>query len=127
MSMREQDLESLRRAYRAHLASPPTASCPPGEQLAALVVGELEGELRRDYFRQLVGRRVQLLVESSRSLVQFGAEAPSESRESVLRGTTCRYAPAEMIQATAKQGSASVGDLIDVEVEETDGQRLMVS
>jgi len=60
---------------------------------------DLEGDLREKYFRSLVGRNVQVLIER-----------PADSEGAVL-GTSCRYAPVEM------SGSPDlVGQLLDVEV-----------
>ncbi len=96
-------------------------------------LGELESQLRRDYYRDLVGRRLQLLVESSRDFVTLPTDA---SRRSVpatrlLRGTTCRYAPAELLDAITpspnETGDARhVGKLFDVHVQRTDGEKLLV-
>jgi threonylcarbamoyladenosine tRNA methylthiotransferase MtaB len=48
-------------------------------------LAELEIELRDRYFRQLVGRRLQVLVES-----------PVPERPGQMIGTACRYAPVEL-------------------------------
>ncbi len=59
-----------------------------GKQLA-----ELERELRCDYFQQLVGQRLRVLVES---------EADSVSGQ--LLGTSCRYAPVTLAHRDALRG-----------------------
>lgn len=62
------------------------------------VVRQLESELQADYFRSLVGRRVQLLVEA---IDELGNR----------QGTSCRYAP-----VIASGLSADENDLVDVQV-----------
>ena len=85
------------------------------ERVARLI--ELETQLRHDYFQSLVGRRVQLLVESAEPIATIGDSQSS----TVLRGTSCRYAPVQLVS----QGiSAEPGDLIDVLATETDGHAL---
>ncbi len=83
------------------------------ERVARL--GKLETELRSDYFNSLVGQHVELLVESVTDL---------DSGDQLVRGTTCRYAPAELI---AKANEHSTNDLISVHVDKTDGGKLSVS
>jgi threonylcarbamoyladenosine tRNA methylthiotransferase MtaB len=80
-------------------------------------VQELERQLRHDYYQKLVGHRVQLLVESSRDIVQL-----SRSNKWLLRGTTCRYAPAELLTASP----TTTGEMINVQVDHTDGEKLFV-
>jgi threonylcarbamoyladenosine tRNA methylthiotransferase MtaB len=90
-------------------------------------LSELEDELRRNYFEQLVGRQLQLLVESSRP-VTCGA-GPDESKRGEItlhRGTTCRYAPAELCDDTRAARSVSTGQLLDVMVDGTDGEKVFV-
>ncbi len=70
------------------------------ERVARL--GELETELKSDYYNSLVGQNVELLVESVSDL---------DSGDQLVRGTTCRYAPAELI-ATANE--RAINDLIKV-------------
>ncbi len=53
-------------------------------------LADLERQLRDEYFRSLLGRPLQLLVESS--------------EQGVGRGTTCRYAPAEVANSDAVEG-----------------------
>ncbi len=106
----------------------------------------LEAELRSDYFQGLVGKRLQLLVESSRTLVsiqrdaiqrdaiqrdaiqrdaiQRDADHPDPS-STLRRGTTCRYAPAELVEE-ADSNHGATGELINVRVTKTDGQSLAV-
>jgi len=60
-------------------------------------LAELEHELRRDYFRSLIGRRLTVLVE-----------APSQNTLDRWVGTSCRYAPVELAQS-----GAVAGQLID--------------
>ena len=47
-------------------------------------LGEVEQELKSEYFQSLIGERLQLLVESFKEETQ------------TAKGTTCRYAPAEL-------------------------------
>jgi threonylcarbamoyladenosine tRNA methylthiotransferase MtaB len=62
-------------------------------------LADLEHELRRDYFRSLIGRRLTVLVEG-----------PSESIPGNWLGTSCRYAPVEV-----NQGSVTPGQLLDIQ------------
>jgi tRNA A37 methylthiotransferase MiaB len=48
-------------------------------------LAEIEVQLRGDYFRQLVGRRLRVLAESH-----------PHGRPELLTGTACRYAPVEL-------------------------------
>ena len=84
----------------------------------------LETELRNEYYQKLVGHRIQLLVESSRDIVQL-SPSPTAHNERLLRGTTCRYAPAELLTPVVSS-PATTGELIDVQVDHTDGERLYV-
>jgi tRNA A37 methylthiotransferase MiaB len=88
---------------------------------------ELEDELRRDYYAELVGTKVQLLVESSRSLMDSsvlvgGAGDHTEQTNQLFRGTTCRYAPAELVAGSDLQ--LGVSEMIDVQVASTNGEKL---
>ena len=84
---------------------------------------ELEDELRRDYYAELVGTQVQLLVESSRSLVDSSIlDGGNANADQLFRGTTCRYAPAELVTDSGIQ--LTVSEMIDVRVASTDGERL---
>ncbi|MEM1068156.1 MAG: MiaB/RimO family radical SAM methylthiotransferase, partial [Planctomycetota bacterium] len=80
-------------------------------------LSELESELRADYFHSLIGQREQLLVES-RSVDADG--------HVTLRGTTARYAPAALKLDAARAAALSEGDLVDVQVESSDGQTVTV-
>ncbi len=71
-------------------------------------LAELEDELRREYFRSLVGTNLQLLVE--------------KQEDGVLQGTSCRYAP---IQLPDDGSSDRVGQLLDVDVTEAQDDRLL--
>ena len=83
-------------------------------------LGQLETELRSEYFDSLVGEPVQVLVESEQSLTTIGNSEPSER---VLRGTTCRYAPAEWVSSNP---NIETGSLITAKVTRSDGKRLFV-
>ncbi|WP_153557443.1 tRNA (N(6)-L-threonylcarbamoyladenosine(37)-C(2))-methylthiotransferase MtaB [Roseimaritima sediminicola] len=93
------------------------------DRVARLI--ELETELRRDYFRSLVGRRVQLLVETARGFTGIGdgsaGGVAGGGSQYLMRGTSCRYAPVELF---ADQPAAP-GTLIDVQVQAADDQRLL--
>jgi threonylcarbamoyladenosine tRNA methylthiotransferase MtaB len=96
------------------------------------MLGELEASLRDDYYRSLVGNRLELLVESSSPVMSIGASSPAADPQVVLRGTTCRYAPAELVESAESVGSEprssqSKSALFDVHVNATDGERLIVS
>lgn len=71
-------------------------------------LAEIESELRRDYFRSLLGRRLEVLVE--------GADRQAPFRQS---GTSCRYAPVEL---SAEE--PLVGRLVKVVAQQVDGARL---
>ena len=106
-------------------------------------LAQLEQELRASYFQRLVGRRLQLLVESAEPVetpaasaaaaspvgtgepaLVSGAVGGTEARPILrIRGTTCRYAPAESLAAE----DSGPGRLLDVRVVGTDGQRLSVT
>ncbi|MDF1841655.1 MAG: tRNA (N(6)-L-threonylcarbamoyladenosine(37)-C(2))-methylthiotransferase MtaB [Rubripirellula sp.] len=78
-------------------------------------LGQLETELRENYYRSLVGSREQLLVESAETAYDGGT---------LLRGTTARYAPAQLLRYGAVP---EAGTLVDVEVQSADGNRLVVT
>ena len=61
-------------------------------------LASLERELRDAYFRSLVGRRLTVLVEG-----------PSETVAGGWVGTSCRYAPVELLS-----GQVAPGELVDV-------------
>lgn len=75
-------------------------------------LGELEAELRSEYFHSIIGQREQLMVESRQV---------AEDGRVVLRGTTARYAPAELI---SDHSGPEEGELVDAVVESTDGEML---
>ena len=84
---------------------------------------ELESELRQDYFKSLVGSEVQVLVESSKTLVQLGD--PEMSGDTLVRGTSCRYAPAEWTAESAV--AAQPGDLVRAKVVAGDSEKILVN
>ena len=89
-------------------------------------LAELETELRRDYFASLVGENVQVLVESERKLASLQTESTAHEisgTDRILRGTTCRYAPAEWV---SENSNLQAGDLVNVTVQSSDGERLLV-
>ncbi len=92
------------------------------------ILMELETQLRHIYFQRLVGRPLQLLVESTMAISSIGDRERERATDShaVLRGTTCRYAPAELID-TAANGPKMQGGLVDVHVDHSDGDQLLVS
>ncbi|NIL95937.1 MAG: tRNA (N(6)-L-threonylcarbamoyladenosine(37)-C(2))-methylthiotransferase MtaB [Planctomycetales bacterium] len=63
------------------------------KQQRARHLAEVEAELRDDYFRGLLGRRLQVLVEGT-------SRRDAES----LTGTSCRYAPVDLPAGTATAG-----------------------
>ncbi len=102
------------------------------------ILSQLESRLRRNYFNTLVGRSLQLLVESTEAV---GLTPPGESNRAgetggrskaasatpqIVRGTTCRYAPAELRDEAAGRALAR-GDMVDVVVDRCDGEQLWVS
>jgi threonylcarbamoyladenosine tRNA methylthiotransferase MtaB len=74
-------------------------------------LAEIEQELRESYFASLVGRRLQVLLESS-----------LEQDPSRLVGTSCRYAPVEL-----SAGSGQFGQLVDCTATRLAEQRLIAS
>ncbi len=82
-------------------------------------LGELEQALRESYYRSLVGYRLQLLTESQQQLQAIGGGRS----ERILRGTTCRYAAAELI---TEREDISVGSLVHATVTRTDGEKLQL-
>lgn len=89
---------------------------------------QVEDELRNDYFQSLIGSRLQLLVESESQLteIQLGDDQGSatDTVTRVLRGTTCRYAPAELVTSKDDLGK---GSMISVKAVATDGKKVVVS
>ncbi len=78
---------------------------------------ELEAKLRQQYYENLVGQNVQVMIESDTPISAVGQ--PDGSR--LLRGTTCRYAPAELV---TKDPALQVSRLATVRVNDTDGEKL---
>ncbi len=76
----------------------------------------LEAELRADYYRSLVGRELDVLVEGSQPIVDLAAGTPHY----VHRGTSCRYAPVEFHSADANLEK----QLIKVQVAEAKDDRV---
>ena len=89
------------------------------ERVARL--GELERELQSSYFDSLVAKTLELLVESNDPVVSLGG---GRDDASVVRGTTCRYVPAEFID---ESGSYETGQLLKVQVVNSSGDRLVVT
>ena len=79
-------------------------------------LAELESNLRNEYYQSLRGRPVQLLVESATPIASLPDVDPHSKW--LLRGTTCRYAPAECLVDDPETPNAEdhVGRLIDSEV-----------
>lgn len=97
------------------------------ERVARL--SELEAHLRGEYYRRLVGTQVELLIESSRVLLEADqlmqiVDSTASARQQVARGTICRYAPSEMTFDASE--SWATGDLIPSVVTATDGEKLTV-
>jgi threonylcarbamoyladenosine tRNA methylthiotransferase MtaB len=91
----------------------PAASLPdqvPGldKQRRAAVLNELARRIRRRYLERLVGRRLQVLVEST------VADQPG-----LLLGTSARYAPVEF-RGRVRQ----IGRLVDLTAERVAGERI---
>ncbi|MCD0463197.1 tRNA (N(6)-L-threonylcarbamoyladenosine(37)-C(2))-methylthiotransferase MtaB [Roseiconus lacunae] len=82
-------------------------------------LGELEAELRREYYGSLVGEPVQLLVESTKRMVSL----QSSPNQTVVRGTTCRYAAAEFVTDAI---GTEPGQLIHANVLRAEDDRLHV-
>jgi threonylcarbamoyladenosine tRNA methylthiotransferase MtaB len=75
------------------------------------IVQGLESELREEYFRQLVGRDLKLLVEKI------------DEENSTVSGTTCRYAPTTAKIDPAVELQKLDGKMVDVTVlEMADGK-----
>jgi len=101
---------------------------------------DLETELRTEYYQQLVGSKLELLVESSKDLVAMDkAQMQVHNRtgnlagtptDQMLRGTTCRYAPGELIMPVKKgrePDSPGVGDLLPVRIIDATHEKLVLS
>jgi threonylcarbamoyladenosine tRNA methylthiotransferase MtaB len=96
------------------------------------MLGQLEASLREDYYSSLVDSRVELLVESSSPLISIGTNATSADRSLVSHGTTCRYAPAELVESiealqSETRSPPANSALMNVHVDATDGEKLIVS
>ncbi|KAA5542081.1 tRNA (N(6)-L-threonylcarbamoyladenosine(37)-C(2))-methylthiotransferase MtaB [Roseiconus nitratireducens] len=77
------------------------------------VLGELEAELRQQYYQSLVGEPLQVLIESEHPVAADSDDAlPRRS----VRGTTCRYAPAQW-QVPA-DSPVTTGDLVRLRFDE---------
>ncbi len=84
----------------------------PIKQRRATQLGELAGRLRGAYFETLLGRQLQVLVET----------APSD-RPGVLLGTSARYAPVELPGVPNQIGQLvplTAGSLVDGRIRVTD-------
>ncbi len=122
---------SPRRGTPAAEMSDQVAKSLRSERVGRL--GELENDLRQGYFESLVGRRLQLLVESSRPIINIRRCQDSPGESVLHRVTTCRYAPAEL-NLDAGNGSSTAstespvetGQLTNVLVVDSDSERLFV-
>ena len=74
-------------------------------------LGQVEQELKSEYFQSLIGERLQLLVES------FDAETK------IAKGTTCRYAPAQL--HIENEGAEAVGKFRNVKIISADAKNLV--
>ncbi len=81
-----------------------------GRELAGV-----EQQLRKQYFDQLVGKQLRVLVESPVS-----SEKSVVSSVPSVTGTSCRYAPVELAG-----GDALVGQLVDVKVHSATDDRVV--
>lgn len=84
-------------------------------------LGEIESELRGEYYETLVGQHEELLIESLH---------PQPDGRVRLRGTTARYAPAEMLcenPGRSQDPAPNEGSLVNVQVESTDREKLRVA
>ena len=134
----EQTLETCRQAGFSKIHAFPfsarrgTPAADMNDQLPKSVKEErvkrltnLESELRESYFESLVGNRVQLLVETEQEIASIGGQSGAER---VLRGTTCRYAPAEWVSAKSDSEDHSIGkgSLVTATVKSTDGKKVVL-
>ena len=78
---------------------------------------EIESSLRESYFASLMGSRLQLLVETQQSITTIAGGHAGK----LLCGTTCRYAPAELVTQRTDLG---VGSLVAGTVVRSDGEKL---
>ena len=90
-------------------------------------ITELETELRGAYFQSLIGQRLQVLVESAKPF--FSVENQNAPPSMLLRGTACRYAPAEWIAEpiSIDQRPSLIGKMVATRAIAGDTQRVMVS
>lgn len=117
------------------------------------VLSELEAELRSEYYDRLVGKKLEMLVESSQTLSSIGEsqlprtptahqtvvnQAPVSGESSinpihsdalqsislVARGTSCRYAPVETVLSDPTDPTVKIGELLPVEIVKSDGKKL---
>jgi threonylcarbamoyladenosine tRNA methylthiotransferase MtaB len=89
---------------------PKSVKSKRGKELA-----ELESRLKVEYFQTLVGERLQLLVEKGEV---------TENGDSVLKGTSCRYAPVE-IGVRSPNVDRMVGQLVEVDIMRAEADRLI--
>ncbi|WP_164100915.1 tRNA (N(6)-L-threonylcarbamoyladenosine(37)-C(2))-methylthiotransferase MtaB [Candidatus Laterigemmans baculatus] len=102
---------SPRRGTPAAEMADPVPDAVRSERVAELL--RLEAELRRDYFESLVGRRLQLLVDS--------VDRAEGTDEWIVRGTSCRYAPIELV----RQRRPELSELLDVEAVTAEDDRIL--
>ena len=113
----------------------PAADMP--EQVAKSVkqqrgarVASLEAELRHEYFGQLLGQPLQLLVESAKAETSESSEPGVEGTATRLRGTSCRFAPVETVLSLPAQSHENlrrpgVGELLNVRPTEIESAGLL--
>lgn len=106
---------SPRRGTPAAEMSDPVPDAVRSERVAELL--RVEAELRRTYFDSLVGRRLQLLVDSVEPLQDADT---SDRPQWIVRGTSCRYAPLELVTDRKPE----LSELIDVEAVEACEDRI---
>jgi len=90
-------------------------------------ITELETELRGVYFQSLIGQRLQVLVESAQPFLSV--ENPNTPPSVLLRGTACRYAPAEWIAEPSLIGQRQnlIGKIVPTWAVAGDTQRVTVA
>jgi len=74
-------------------------------------LAEIEGELREAYFRTLLGRKLQVLLES-----------PDPEQPGALQGTSCRYAP-----VSVRNSESRLGEFVQVVAEDVAGGRILAT
>ncbi|MEZ6087583.1 MAG: tRNA (N(6)-L-threonylcarbamoyladenosine(37)-C(2))-methylthiotransferase MtaB [Pirellulaceae bacterium] len=82
---------------------------------------ELETELRDQYYRSLVGRTLQVLVEGDLKPKALKSIAEESMNRTKYRGTACRYAPVEFESDDAQLER----QLVDVHVLDATGDHLV--